>query len=115
MAKCRAVCRGRRLEWLFRPQPGQVAQDRVEELRQAQHILRATAVPNHMLWVFVATMSAGSALRVRPETHVVQMPQEVPPPSPQAEQGTSFKARLCLNRGRDKSVRNVLVAGCFLQ
>lgn len=31
MAKCRAVCRGRRLEWLFRPQPGQVAQDRVEE------------------------------------------------------------------------------------
>lgn len=40
-------------------------------VRQAQHILRATAVPNHMLWVFMATMSAGSALRVRPETHVI--------------------------------------------
>lgn len=70
MAKCRTVCRGRRQEWLFRPQPGQMV-DRVEVLRQAQHILRATVVPNHMLWVFVATMSAGSALRVRPETHVI--------------------------------------------
>lgn len=35
-------------------QPGQVPQDRVE-LRQAQHILRATVDPDHMLWVFMAT------------------------------------------------------------
>lgn len=96
-------------------QPGQVPQDRVGELRQAQHILRATVDPKHTLWVFTATTDIRLSAEGQDLSPCHSDAMGSATAKPPGSAVMSFKARLCLHKGRDKSVRNVLVASGFLQ